>query len=158
MNRVAASEAVSAMRLALGSALLCALLAPGTAWAEVPDCGNVLTDTSRSIAARRALANQCLVSACRQEAQELQLAPDATARYIKMCVVDDAAQSLAGEPAGSAAAAPAGSLDIACAAGENCSDPSLEFEATASGVAASGRASPGHTFVRVPRINETIER
>lgn len=158
MKRAAASKTVHRMRLSQGCVLAYMLLMAGTAWAEVPDCGSVLTDASRSIAARRELASQCVAAACKQEAQELQLAPEATARYLKMCLIDDAEPLLAGEPAVNAAAVSADGPDIACAPGERCSDPSVELEATASGVVANSSASPGHTFVRVQRINETRQR
>jgi len=158
MKRAAASKTVHRMRLSRGCALAYMLLMAGTAWAEVPDCGSALTDTSRPIAARRELASQCVAAACKQEAQELQLAPEATARYLKMCMAEDVAHSLASEPAGSVVAASAGGLDMACASGERCSDPSVALEPTASGIVSSGMGSPGHTFVRVQRINETRQR
>ena len=126
--------------------------------AAAPDCGSVLTDTARPLSQRRDLARECLVIACREEAQDLRLAPDATDRFMKMCVVDQSAQVLAGEPAGETTGGPASTGDIACASGARCKDPSADFEATAAGMSAGGRPTSGHSFVRVQRITETLER
>jgi hypothetical protein len=158
MKRVTASMRRKSLRAALLCGAVSVFSAVGTAWADTPECGSVLTDTSRPVDAWRDLARQCLAAACTQEAQELQLEPDATARFMAMCLVDESEQVSGGEPAGSAVAAPVRSLEIACTAGQPCSDPGEALEATAAGVMTGGRASSGHTFVRVPRINEVIER
>lgn len=135
-----------------------ALLAAVPPAAATPECGSVLTDTSRPLSQRRDLARTCLAIACREEAQDLGLAQDATDRFMKMCAVDQSAQVLAGEPSGGGSGGPADTGDIACASGVACKDPSADFEATAAGMTAGGGATSGHSFVRVQRIAETLER
>ena len=135
--------------------LVLTLLTAGPVLADTPACASVLTDTSLSKAARRALSTQCLQASCRQEAQDLQLASDATARFMKMCLADES--DLALGPATTnvrVADTASGTFDVMCATDAQCADASSTLEATAAGMRAGSRPSPGHTFVRVPRINE----
>lgn len=134
------------------------LLAP-SALAGGPDCGSVLTDTSRSLEDRRALAVECLQSSCREEARDLALVPDAAARFMAMCTRDQFDQ-VSGDETRSTRSDDADShaRDIACARGEGCVDMDSGLEATAAGLGGAGRADAGHTFVRVQRIDEVIER
>lgn len=134
--------------LLLGFAAFPALAAP-------PDCGNVLLDTSRTLQERRVLAAQCQRSACMQEARELQLAPQAESRYLAMCT-EDLFDEVASASAASADTAHVSARD--CLASEACKDLDAALEPTAAGMSAGRRSDGGHTFVRVPRINEVIER
>lgn len=134
------------------------LLAP-SALADAPDCGSVLLDTSRPLEERRALALQCLQSGCRDEARELSLEPDAVDRFMAMCTRDqfdvvsaDTTRTSDKDTVDSLARI------MACARGEGCTDIDSSLEATATGLGRAGRSDAGHTFVRVQRINEVIER
>lgn len=138
-------------------ALLLALPVIGPVWADAPDCGSVLTDTSRSLEARRALVRQCLASACRQEAAELALQPDAMARFMGMCTVDQFDLVSAEAPSTGRLPARGGAAD-ACVETGACADFNASLEATAAGMGSGGRPEAGHTFVRVQRITEVIER
>lgn len=133
----------------------------GPVFAGSPDCSSVLTDTSRPVSARRELARQCLASACTQEARDLELAPEATARFMAMCLADQF-DVVSGERsttgAGTVADASATAANAACVAGMECKDLSVDLEATAGGLRAGSTADAGHSFVRVPRINEVLER
>ena len=146
------------MRLSKHVMLVLTLLTAGPVLADTPLCGSVLTDTSLSGAARREATTQCLQASCEQEARELQLASDATARFMKMCVADEG--DLASDQATTSARladSAAGTFDGACTTDAQCADASSTLEATAAGMRAGGRTNSGHTFVRVPRINEVIE-
>lgn len=130
-------------------------LAAGPALAAPPDCANVLLDTSRTLQERRVLAAQCQRSACTQEARELQLAPDAEVRYLAICTEDRFDEGV------SASQVSADTPHVAtrdCLASEACKDLDAGLEPTAAGMSAGRRSDAGHTFVRVPRINEVIER
>lgn len=139
--------------------LVLTLLTVGPVLADTPACVSVLTDTSLSEAARRELSTQCLQTSCEREAQELQLASDATARFMKMCLKDQgdlvSGQVVTSGPVAGSAANAGG---VTCSTDAQCADLSSTLEATAVGLRAGSRADSGHTFVRVPRINEVIER
>ena len=134
------------------------LLAP-SALADAPDCGSVLLDTSRPLEERRALALQCLQSGCRDEARELSLEPDAVDRFMAMCTQDQF-DVVSADTTGTSNKDAVDSLAriIACARGEGCADIETGLEATATGLGRAGTSDAGHTFVRVQRINEVIER
>lgn len=139
--------------------LVLMLLTAAPVLADTPACGSVLSDTSLSKATRRELTSQCLQASCEQEAQELQLAPDATARFMKMCLTDEG-DLASGQVAttGAVADSAANADRVTCSTDAQCADASSTLEATAVGLRAGSRASSGHTFVRVPRINEVIDR
>ena len=133
--------------------LLTLLAAP--AIADAPDCPNVLLDASRPLKERRALALQCQQVACEHDAKELQLAPDAERRYMATCMEDhfDQIASAGSQPL---PAADAATRD--CLASADCKDLEGGLDATAAGLSAGRGSDAGHTFVRVQRINEVIER
>ena len=138
--------------------LLTLLLAP-SALAGPPGCDSVLVDTSRPLEERRALALQCLQSNCRDEARELALEPDAVDRFMAMCTRDQS-DVVSADTTGTGNEDGVDGLakSIACARGEGCTDIETGLEATATGLGRAGTSDAGHTFVRVQRINEVIER
>ena len=147
------------MRLAGRIALIFVAVSSGPAVAGSLDCSSVLTDTSRSLSARRELARECLASACRQEARDLELAQEATSRFMEMCLADQSdVVSGEGSPSGTVADARTTAGDAACVTGTECKDLSMDLEATAAGLRSGARADAGHSFVRVLRINEVLER
>lgn len=139
--------------------LVLTLLTADPVLADTAACGGVLTDTGLSTAARRELATQCLKESCQQEAQELQLAPEATARFMTMCLTDEF-ELVSGQVAttGRGAAPAVNASAITCPTDDACADMTSGLDATAAGLRAGSRANAGHSFVRVPRINEVIER
>jgi hypothetical protein len=76
-----------------------------------------------------------------------------------MCLADQSdVVSGEGSPSGTVADARTTAGDAACVTGTECKDLSVDLDATAGGLRSGGRADAGHSFVRVPRINEVLER
>jgi hypothetical protein len=78
---------------------------------------------------------------------------------MEMCLADQSdVVSGEGSTPGTVADARTTAGDAGCVTGTECKDLSMDLEATAAGLRSGARADAGHSFVRVPRINEVLER
>jgi len=134
------------------------LMAGAAAQSGAADCNTLMSNASLSDAERREQTAVCLRAYCEEEAQALQLTEEAGARFMNLCLVDRYDLVVGGTlQATDSAHAALEENTITCVGTSDCTDLSTDVEATALGPSGSSRAESGHRFVRVKRIEETLD-